>query len=53
MVAQEVHVEDVIPILAGIGPGGEDEIFRRGFMAPESVAAKSRRAGFWSVTVAL
>ena len=27
-VAQEVHVKDVIPILAGICPGGEDEIFR-------------------------
>lgn len=25
-VAQEVHVNDVIPVLAGICPGGEDEI---------------------------
>lgn len=26
-VAQEVQVEDVVPILAGICPGGEDESF--------------------------
>lgn len=26
-VAQEVHVKDVVPILAGICPGGEDKIF--------------------------
>ena len=27
MVAQEVYVEDIVPTLAGIRPGGEGEVF--------------------------